>query len=331
MKNVFLILFAFALLTACGAEKDTCVDKPDLGGIKVDLNIERLEDDWKNCESEEAMLAFMNRNPEIASVFFKRDQYPNDSIFAKVMLERAKNPAVDTLYNESKKRFGDFSDIRADLEETFKSIKYQYPDFVAPKVKTIISGLANDMYYSDSLIVIGLDFYLGKGATFRPINYPSYVLRRYDKPYIVPGIALLMSQRYNLTNGKDRTMLSDMVFYGKSYYFAKQILPCTPDSLLIGYTKEEYEEANEHQPVIWASLLQNEMIYETGHMEKSRFMDERPNTTEIGPKCPGRIGRFVGWKIVNEYMERKPETSLKRLMAEKNSTLIFKESKYKPS
>ena len=34
-------------------------------------------------------------------------------------------------------------------------------------------------------------------------------------------------------------------------------------------------------------------------------MDERPKTLEIGDKCPGRIGEWLGWEIVNRYVDEE--------------------------
>ncbi|NJN42061.1 MAG: hypothetical protein HC811_07420 [Flammeovirgaceae bacterium] len=59
-------------------------------------------------------------------------------------------------------------------------MKYYYPDFKPPVIKTMLTGLETDLYVSDSLIVIGLDYYLGKGAKYRPNMY-EYMLRRYEK------------------------------------------------------------------------------------------------------------------------------------------------------
>ncbi|MBA4057291.1 MAG: gliding motility lipoprotein GldB, partial [Marivirga sp.] len=54
-------------------------------------------------------------------------------------------------------------------------------------------------------------------------------------------------------------------------------------------------------------------------------------TVQVGEKCPGRIGQWIGWQIVNTYAETQPEMSLPQLMAAGNAQKLFKESAYKPS
>ena len=58
-------------------------------------------------------------------------------------------------------------------------------------------------------------------------------------------------------------------------------------------------------------------------------MDERPNIPEIGEKCPGRIGSWVGLDIIRAYMENNPEISLQELMANPDAKDILNKSKYK--
>ena len=162
------------------------------------------------------------------------------------------------------------------------------------------------------------------------MDVPGYILKRYQKEYLVPQIMLMYTNHYNKTNYEDKTALADMVYYGKAYYMAKNLMPCTPDSLLTGYTAFETTDINEHEPVIWASFLENEVLYERNPFIKDKFLSERPKTLEIGENCPGRIGRWIGWRIIQKYATQHPELSLPQLMKLDDAQKIFSESKYKP-
>jgi hypothetical protein len=58
-------------------------------------------------------------------------------------------------------------------------------------------------------------------------------------------------------------------------------------------------------------------------------MDERPKTLEIGEKCPGRIGEWLGWQIVKKYA-REQQVSLRNLMELSDARQLFMQSNYKP-
>jgi hypothetical protein len=160
----------------------------------------------------------------------------------------------------------------------------------------------------------------------------EYMLRRYEKDFILPSLMLLygIDSRFNETDLSDRTVLADMIAYGKAYYFAKRMLPCRADSVLIGYTSEEIAGARANQDMIWKKLVEDEAFYSTSQQLKQRYIAERPHTFELGEKAPGRIGTWVGWQIVNKYAAQNSDLTLPQIMKVKDAKKIFTESKYKP-
>jgi hypothetical protein len=232
---------------------------------------------------------------------------------------------------ETKKVFGEMSELKQEFRQAFTNLKYYYPDFNPPKVQTTITGLQNDLFFTDSLIIVGLDYYLGKAGKYRPRIY-EYLLARYEPEDIVPSYLLVYGIRdgFNKTDPQDKTVLADMVAYGKSFYFAKHMLPCVPDSVFIWYTSQEMEGASKHQDLIWHRFVEDEVLFATSHEVKQKFLGERPKTIEVGEQCPGRIGQWMGWQIVRKYMDAHPETTLPQLMEMSDAAQLFKESRYKP-
>lgn len=303
----------------------------DVSHIPINLEVQRLDLELRSLNNKPDIAAFLKKYPTFASDVLQIDQYPHDSIVVNFLSDFLQNEGSDTLFYEAEQVFGDFSELSASFSQAFQRIKYYYPDFEPPVIQTTITGFAgSDLFVSDSLIVIGLDYYLGNGATYRPLDVPQYILERYSKEYIVPSTILLLSARYNLTNYDDNSMMADMIYYGKAYYFSQQVLPESPDSVLIGYTGRELSDVQNNQDIIWSHFVENQLLYKTSHFDKQRYIDERPITQEIGPKCPGRIGVWLGWKIVEKYMSRVDDTSLQDLMSKENTQEIFNQSKYKP-
>ena len=135
---------------------------------------------------------------------------------------------------------------------------------------------------------------------------------------------------FNKTELADKTVLADMIAFGKAYYFAKRMLPCVPDSVFIGFTAEEINSARENEDLIYIRLIENEVMYSTSHQIKQRYLAERPKTLEIGEKCPGRIGQWIGWQIVEAYAKRNPGKTVQQIMGTTQATTILKDSKYRP-
>ena len=333
MKRIlFLMLPLMYLLTGCDkVVEETCAYIPDASAESIILQMESLEDSLPSITTKKELVDFFSRHPTVRDHFFNRPAYPDDSVFINELYHRFTNQHIDTLLTETRKVFGDLSELKSEFRQAFANLQYYYPEFNPPKIITVLTGLESDLYVSDSLIIVGLDYFLGPQAKYKPNMY-EYMLRRYQKNFIVPSVMLLygIEDRFNKTSVQDKTVLADMIAYGKAYYFAKRMMPCTPDSVFIAYTNEEITGSRKNEGLIWYRLVEDQVLYQTSHQVKQKYIDERPKTIEVGEKCPGRIGTWVGWQIVNEYMQRNAETTLPELMTLSNPDQLFKDSKYKP-
>jgi hypothetical protein len=326
------LLFSISIILSffsC-SKKDACIPSPDISNINLSLDIDRLDKKLFKIHTRTELKELLDDNFAFSEIFLARSQYPYDSIFINRFYDLLNNPAIDTLWKETESVFGDLEDITMQFENSFKRIKYYYPEFIPPKIQFVFTGLSHDMYVSDSLIIVGLDYYLGDEASYRPVDIPDYILKRYRKENIVPNSLLLLSQKYNQIDIRDKTLLGEMIFYGKAFYFSRQMLPCVPDSIFLGYSPKEMEDIFHGQEIIWANFIENEVLFDTNHHIKDKFIAERPKTFEIGQNCPGRIGRWIGWEIVKDYMENNSEASLPDLMKNNNSRIIFERSGFKP-
>ncbi|WP_439880454.1 gliding motility lipoprotein GldB [Pontibacter sp. MBLB2868] len=326
----FLILVV--LLFSFGCKEEGCKIPDEVASVPVDVTIERLEKPFYAADSKAEMALFLQKHPLFADKYLQRDQYPSDSLLINPLLELATNQSLDTLVQEAEKRFEDMEQEREQLQTAFKYIKYYYPQFNVPQVKTFVTGLGtigNDLFVSDSLLVFGLDYFIGKNATYRPQAY-DYILKRYEREMMVPAAMLLLSNQFNKANFTNRTLLSEMINMGKAYYFVDQVMPCTADSLIIGYSGQDLADVQHNEGRIWAHFIEKSLLYEKNPFLINKYLGERPSTPEIDEKAPGRLGAWVGWQIVRAYMERNPEVTLPALMADTDAQKIFNESKYKP-
>lgn len=325
----YLIIILPLVLFSCDTSTDG-IQRPDVDQVPLEVDIIRLEQQLFSSSSKNEINAFLQENKSFAQNFLQIDQYPHDSLVVNQLHALVNNPSLDTVYQESRRIFGDMEDIRKEFETAFRYIKYYYPEFRVPQIYTMVTGFSNDLYVSDEMIVIGLDYFSGPEATYRPMDVPDYIQRRYTPGHVVPTCMLLLSQQFNQSDPQDKTMLADMIYYGKSYYFTDFVMPGKADSLIIGYTADEMAGVEANEQLIWTHFLKNELLYETNHMTKKKYLDERPTTFEVGNKAPGRIGTWLGWQIVKAYMDRKDELGLPELMQTGNARKILEESKYRP-
>ena len=329
MRILNILLFCCTLLVVFGCQKNKCEIPSEIASIPVDFKAQRLEKELFSVKSKEEVSAFLNKHPLFADRFLQRKRYESEAELVNNLYGMATEPNLKQLAAEADERFQDMDALETDLETAYKHLKYYYPETKIPKLATFITGMGQDLYLDDSLVVWGLDFFIGPKAKYRP-PFPKYILFRYDKPFLVPTTVLLLSDKYNKTDPENSTMLGEMIANGKSLYFTQRMLPCTPDSLIIGYTNQQIADVYYNQERIWGHFVEKGLLFETEQFKIKKYVGERPNVPEIGKECPGRIGAWVGWQIVRKYMEEHPEVTLQQLMAETNAQKILNESRYKP-
>lgn len=331
-KTWYMVWMAIVVaLTSCVDHRKPCADPPGAAEIQVNLDYQPLSDSLVHVTSIADLRQILNQHPLIRDYFLRRGDYPDDSVFLKKWYTLYSNKYIDSLLDEVHHVFGDERSLRESFVHAFRNIKSYYPDFVPPRVLTVITGMDTDLLVTDSTIVVGLDFYLGEDAKYRPPVF-EYLMKQYTPDMIVPSCVMIygIGNRFNRNDPSNQTVLADMVAYGKSFVFAKAMLPCTADSTLMWYSTIEMTSAREHEDLIWRTLISNEVIYSTNHLVKQRYLEPRPNTYEVSVKCPGRIGQWVGWQIMEAYRHRHPEADLQTLMVMMDPTNILKESHYKP-
>jgi hypothetical protein len=333
MKNTVLYLVVLVLIASCSNDRtERCAFIPETKDIKIDLQWESLEDSLPAITTKEQLTGFLTRHPSIRELFLSRSEFPADTTFINERFRKFTNPHIDTLLMETHRVFGDASKLKQEFTQAFANLKYYYPDFQPPKIQTMITGFEKDVYVSDTLVIIGLDYYLGPDAKYKILNLYDYMKKRYHPGFIVPSVMLLygIDEKYNKLDPSDRTMLAEMISYGKAFYFAKSMTPCTPDSVLIGYTSEEINGSRANESLIWSRLVEDQVLFSTSAQDKQKYIIERPKTLEVGEKCPGRIGQWVGWRMVEMYHENHSDKTLPQVMQMMDAQQMFKESGYKP-
>lgn len=325
--RLFLLLLVTVLISCQPSENTCALDEERLYG-REELTIQRLELAFFGAKSKEEMVSLLRKYPEVSSKALGLYMYPNIDSLAEDLLRLHQDSAMKELNKAVVKEFANLSDIKVELEQAFAYLKSYYPDFKAPKVYTYVSGFGFDLIIDEDVIVIGLDYFLPSDHVFQP-DIPRYLASRYERNYLVPMLVLAISSSYNEIDSKDNTLLAEMIYYGKAYHFVKSILPCTSDQYLIGYTPEQIQACWDNEDIIWAHFIENELLFQTNPFEIRKYIGEAPSTDAISADAPGRIGRWIGWNIVEQFASNG-NRSLEEVMQESDVKMLFKTSKYRP-
>ena len=333
IQKIFWAFFSLALFTACTPEWEDSI--PDVSHINVKIDIERADRALVHAKSREEIIEYMRKHKRLAIDGLSMDFYPSQQVFTESLWLLAESPRIDSLQDNIEKAYGeDLSNLKKELTSAFKFIKYYYPDFQVPAIYVVNTGFGVSIVQNDSIIVIGLDYFLGRNIKYRPTGpdrqpMPEYIARRFQPETVTHQIVKLISRKY-IKISEEQAFLNDMIAAGKTAVFCKYMQPHAPDSLILEFTEKEVNTCNEHAADIWAHFVENKIFYDATRMTKTKYLQDRPFISEISQECPGRIGYWVGWQVLDAYMQKQPEVSFQDVMKDTDFAKIFRQSKYKP-
>jgi hypothetical protein len=324
-----------------------CSDNPhavDVSNIDADVSVKRFEADLDEASNVEDVLQLK----EEYGVFY--EAY-SDWIMVSVtgggrveprekarrLLDFTATQEWDTLLEVSNARYANFSDVRSDLNQAFRYLKYHFPEATDPEIITYLATFEVGAFTIEESgqIGIGLDMFLGADFPvyqwLDPNRFPRYRTRKFREDYIVPLVVKGVADLY-AKPGEVRTCIDQMILAGKRLYFMDAVLPFTPDSLKIGYLEGQIEWCEQNEFQIWSHFLENNLLFSSQESEYMRYFNDGPFTSakNMPREASPRVGEWVGWQLVRTYMEKNPGVSLKELMGNTRYQEIFTESRYKP-
>lgn len=337
------LLIAFALgglLTFSACQADESTPMPDVSNIEVDLELRRFEQDLFTLDTNnlaEELAQIEEKYPLFASLYFEQLMGAKSAPqgFENYIKGFITFPEVRQLYDTTTLLYGDLGFYEAALEDAFRYYKYYFPERPTPQVTTYLSEytIGSFIYGADQL-AIGLDFFLGADypyAKYNPgnPNFSNYLTRAFNQEHLVlKTLQPLVEDLAGKSPGN--RMLDIMIHEGKKFYLLDLLLPNAPDSVIFEMPAKDMVWLEDSELEIWAFLLQEQLFYESEWKKIRKFVEYAPKVPQMHPDAPGRAANWVGWKIIQAYMQRNPTTSVADLMAIEDAQKILDGSKYKP-
>lgn len=318
MKKAFLVLFVLFLVFSCGKENS---NEHEISKISMDVKVERFDKLFREVNA--------NTLPKL------KQGYPlmfSEKYSDSFWLARTKDTLQLKLLDEVQSVFPDMRDQEEEISSLFQHIKFYFPEFRTPRIITTTSFVdyRNRVIVTDTIDLISLDCYLGSDHEFYQ-SIQKYIRDDFNKEHIVVDLASEYAKRY-IFQYPNKTLLDEMVYFGKQLYFKDVMIPFKTEAERISYTSEELNWARANESSMWSYFVERELLYSTDSKLPGRFINPAPFTKfyleEIDNESPGQLGRYIGWQIVRAYMENN-EVSLKAML-ETSPEDIFNNSKFKP-
>lgn len=327
---LFIILFA-----SC----DNGTKEVDTSAINVDLNFKRFEVELfalaKEGITKEELRELEVKFPMLYPLYVEAVMGFGAAGSEEAMLTINKFVAdtdIKMLVNEVMKAYplGSLESKINEIEKGFKHFKYYFPEKKIPEVKTLISAFTYNTVVGEGLIALGIDTYLGGDFEIYPqTNIPKYKFEKFAPEFLVSD-ALKAWIITEFDEGEGKTLLEEMIFQGKILYLVKQFLPNLDQPKLFNYFEQELSWCEDNEADIWFHFVDMELLYTAENHQIQKYLGDAPFIAGFPEGSPGRVGQWIGFQIVDAYMDNNSDVSLQDLMNNKDANNILQQSKYKP-
>ena len=180
---------------------------------------------------------------------------------------------------------------------------------------TAIWGKPQSIMFADSTMFVALNHYLG-------FEHPAYSglpeYRRASKtkenmPYDMAEAMIATAYPFEHTDSS--AVINRMIYEGALTAVKMALVKNAKLNEALGYTDEQLQWLEKNEVELWRKMVGSKMIFDLSETVADRLILPSPTTTILSPECPGRAGRYIGYKIVESYLKSQPDVRLVQLLS----------------
>ena len=309
-----LYIFSTILITLClffACSQDPF--KISIEGIQIDLKFLNLDSALRNSKDQELLnikYKFKRDNSSILDYTFGYcigGSLQSDSSYINGVKRFYSNNFIQRLERTIQKKQGDFSSEKKELLIAFRRLKAFFPREKIPKtIYFINSSFSASVFSTEKEIAIGVERYLGSNEKVikeLPSNqFYTWIKNGMKKEYLTRDVIAGWLMTHYCTETSEN-YASEMMRWGKILYITQGTLPNVKTNTILRYTNKQFNWALKNEGVFWKYLVENELLFKTDEKTRSNLLNEGPFTGGLPEESPDRLGQFLAWRIVHQYME----------------------------
>lgn len=258
---------------------------------------------------------------------------------SEAVLELRRDSSFGVLYEDVRADFKDVTSLQKEFGLAFSNyVEMLSGSSAAPTVYTFISGFQYQCFVfeheNEEALGLGLDLFLGSSFPYGKIDpgnpaFSAYLTRSFNKDHMVKkAIEVLIEDKMNPPSRSD--FLSLIIWGGKKLYALDQILDFKADTVIFEYTPQQLEWCRNNETQMWNFFFEKDLFYETDVRSFNKLVAPSPYSPGMPREAPGATGNYIGYRIVQSFMERHPQTDLSTLLRWENAQEILDMSAFKP-
>ncbi len=350
-RLLFMFLSAFLIVagSGCREEKDADVrgDLVDIDVTRVDslmygfARAIRIEDSLRLGEAYQRFV-----EPELdffAAYLLLPPQMQNtpvirDSFLTSMLARGLRDSILYALLDTVRQVFPYDQDLAIQIAAPLTRLRRLFPDINIPRFTTHVNGyppqadwrMVDQVVSFPGIISFGLHYFMGKDWPFYPAGVYEYQRKRFEPDNMDVALVEVISEEFipPLSQTEEIPLVHRVVRAGMKQQMMHQLLPYTPDSVLLRYSSDQMEWARNFESANFKLLMQH--FFETDSKYERDYISDKAFTSELSRESAPRLGEYVGWRMVESYLERHPGVTLPELIEITDYEAIMRESGYKP-
>ena len=336
MKRLYYIGFLVILLTSC--EQDKGKNIPALDDVEVETAVlSFMPADWTTSQLDSVCKA----KPVLSEIFFghilalpldnKEEMYSGYRSFWELEATQNIGVLVDSVYN-------DVSEIERSWKNVMAYFQFYFPERKVPYLHLLRSnlGIANFLFedgQGNEGVGVSLDFFLGESFPYLQLArdnpaFSDYNNRTFNKDHLITKSVNAIIEDVVPTPSQSH-MLGHLIREGKRQYLLKAVCNMLPDSAVFELSPKDLTWCENNELEIWNFFIEQELLYETNQKKFFKYIKPAPNSAGMPSDAPGKTGVFIGYKIVEAFVQKYPEFTLRQLV-EIEDQMLFDKSNYRP-
>jgi len=249
----------------------------------------------------------------------------SDTAFVNSINQFRNDQAIAKIEKRIFQKFKDVSIQKNEIIEGLKHLKLHFPKGKIPKNVVFMNSLfQSNAFCTEKEIGIGLERYLGKEMdvikTLPSEPFYDWIKESMNSDFLVrDAICSWVITHY--VPEKEGNLAENIVKWGKILYLTEAALPNMDKNLVIRYSPNDFEWAIRNEFAVWKFLVDQKYLFKINELIESNFLKEAPFTTGLPSEGPDRLGQFIGWRMVQNYMNNN-DVSLEELIHIPYNTIL---------
>jgi hypothetical protein len=326
--HILNALFIFSLLlSGCNSNRFNI----DITDVKLNLDFINLDSLIKKSNEKELTKIRDEFRKEKSDIFDYNVGYclrinlNNDTALLNGKNRFYKNDYINELEINITKANILNTERKKNIIEAFKRLKKLIPKGKMPKsIYQINSSFSSSIFSTEKEIAIGIERYLGtENKMIKKLpsqEFYAWIKESMRPEYLERDIlaAWLMT---NYLEETTENYASEMIRWGKILFITELCLSNTEKRLILRYNQAQFKWAENSTESIWKYLVKNEILFKIDEETRMNLLKEGPYTIGLPEESPDRIGQYMGYKIVSNYMNSSDITLEKLIKIPYNEIL----------